>query len=218
MTSRQWTESSLIYGAYRLDNCMLLAGWVAAVLDWEMASLGGPLADVALYATYTGGFSEFGGDTGLNAVYGQRIDLDLEAAHKTVEVNALAALSWATGHWAWMAEHAGAVVNVSSICGLRADTGIGMHGASKAMLNHMTQQLAVELTPGVRVNAVAPELEKTEFATALYEGREEVASDSYPVKRLGVPEDVDSPVSFLLSEEAGWITGKVIIADGGLLV
>lgn len=58
----QRTESSLIHGDYRLDNCVLHAGSVVSVLDWEMATLGDPLADVALFAIYTGGFSEFDND------------------------------------------------------------------------------------------------------------------------------------------------------------
>ena len=62
-----------------------------------------------------------------------------------------------------------------------------MYGATKAMLNSLTELLAVELGPDIRVNGVAPAVVKTKFATALYEGREDLVGQAYPLKRLGVP-------------------------------
>lgn len=156
-------------------------------------------------------------NTGINPVYGPMIELDLDAARKIFEVNVLSALSWTQKvHKAWMGEHGGAVVNVSSVGGLKPAPGIGFYGSSKAMLNHVTQELAVELGPTIRVNAVAPAVVKTKFATALYEGKEEEVSAAYPLKRLGVPEDIGSVVAFLLSDDAGWLTGQVVVIDGGL--
>jgi NAD(P)-dependent dehydrogenase (short-subunit alcohol dehydrogenase family) len=156
-------------------------------------------------------------NTGINPVYGRMIDLELDAARKIVEVNALSALSWTQqAHRAWMGEHGGSVVNVSSVAGHKPAPGIGMYGASKAMLSHITEELAVELGPGVRVNAVAPAVVKTKFATALYEGKEDEVAATYPLKRLGVPEDVGSVVAFLLSRDAAWVTGQVLVIDGGL--
>lgn len=156
-------------------------------------------------------------NTGINPVYGPMIELDLDAARKIFEVNVLSALSWTQKvHKAWMAEHGGAVVNVASVGGLKPAPGIGFYGSSKAMLIHVTQELAVELGPGIRVNAVAPAVVKTRFATALYEGKEEEVSSAYPLKRLGVPEDVSGVVAFLLSEDAAWMTGQVAVIDGGL--
>lgn len=156
-------------------------------------------------------------NAGINPVHGPLVDLDLGAARKIVEVNCLAALSWVQqAHRAWMGEHGGSVVNVSSVAGLRPAPGIGFYGASKAMLCHLTAELAVELGPGVRVNAVAPAVVKTRFATALYEGREDEVAAAYPLKRLGVPEDIGSVVAFLLSEDAAWVTGQIIVVDGGV--
>ncbi|MGW0588431.1 SDR family oxidoreductase [Streptosporangium sp. NPDC002607] len=156
-------------------------------------------------------------NTGINPVYGPMLDLDVEVARKIFEVNCLAALSWVQqAHRAWMGEHGGSVVNVSSVAGVRPAPGIGFYGASKAMLTYITQELAVELGPGVRVNAVAPAVVKTRFATALYEGREEQVASAYPLKRLGVPEDIGGVVAFLLSEDAGWLTGQLIVVDGGV--
>jgi 3-oxoacyl-[acyl-carrier protein] reductase len=156
-------------------------------------------------------------NAGINPAYGPMIELDLGAARKIVEVNCIAALAWTqAAHRAWMAEHGGAVVNVSSVSGVRPAPGIGMYGASKAMLISMTELLALELGPTIRVNAVAPAVVKTKFASALHEGREEQVSAGYPLKRLGVPEDVAGTVAFLLSEDASWLTGQTVVLDGGV--
>ena len=155
-------------------------------------------------------------NTGINPVHGPMVELDLDAARKIVEVNCIAALSWVQKvHRAWMNEHGGAIVNVSSLSSIRSAPGIGFYGATKAMLNSITELLAVELGPGIRVNGVAPAVVKTRFATALYEGREEEASRAYPLKRLGEPADIGSVVAFLLSPDAGWITGQTLCVDGG---
>jgi 3-oxoacyl-[acyl-carrier protein] reductase len=156
-------------------------------------------------------------NTGINPAYGPIMDLDLGAARKVVEVNCIAALSWTQHVYrAWMKEHGGAVVNISSVSGVRPAPGIGFYGASKAMLASLTELMALELAPDIRVNAVAPAVVKTKFATALYEGREAEVSATYPLQRLGEPDDVSSAVAFLLSEEASWITGQLVVLDGGL--
>ncbi len=158
-------------------------------------------------------------NTGINPVYGPLMDLDLGAARKIVEVNALAALSWVQKlHATGLGHRGGAIVNVASVAGVRAAPGIGFYGASKAMLIHLTQELAVELGPTVRVNAIAPAVVKTRFATALYAGREEEVAGAYPLRRLGVPEDIGGAVAFLLSDDAAWVTGQVLVLDGGLLL
>ena len=158
-------------------------------------------------------------NTGINPVYGRMIDIDLEAAAKIFAVNVLSAVAWAQqAYGQWMGEHGGAIVNVASVAGLKPAPNIGMYGASKSALIHVTEELAVELGPDIRVNAVAPAVVKTKFAKALYEGREDEVSAPYPLKRLGLPEDIAGVVGFLLSEDAAWLTGQTITADGGLLL
>jgi NAD(P)-dependent dehydrogenase (short-subunit alcohol dehydrogenase family) len=156
-------------------------------------------------------------NTGINPWYGPMIELDLGVARKIVEVNCIAALSWVQHvHRAWMQEHGGAVVNISSHSAIRPAPGVGFYGASKSMLVAITKLLALELGPDIRVNAIAPAVVKTKFAAALYEGNEEEMSAAYPLKRLGEPEDIAGAVAFLLSEDSSWITGQLIVVDGGL--
>lgn len=158
-------------------------------------------------------------NAGINPVYGPLMKIEPEAARKILEVNVVASLSWTQrAYRASFAERGGAVVNVASVAGLRSAPGIAFYGASKAALIHLTEELAVELGPKVRVNAVAPGVVKTDFALALYSGREEQAAKAYPMNRLGVPEDIAGTVAFLLSDDAGWITGQTIVVDGGLTV
>jgi 3-oxoacyl-[acyl-carrier protein] reductase len=202
-------------------------------LDEAVAHLGGP--DVALavagraddaehqaeavrQAIETFGSIDFlVNNTGINPAYGPLVDLDLTAARKIVEVNCIAAVSWVQQvHRAWMKEHGGAIVNVSSLSSVRSAPGIGFYGASKAMLNSLTETMAVELGPDIRINGVAPAVVKTRFATKLYEGREDEVTAAYPLKRLGIPDDIGSVVAFLLSDDAAWLTGQTIVIDGGV--
>ncbi|MFX0579220.1 SDR family oxidoreductase [Nocardia nepalensis] len=156
-------------------------------------------------------------NAGINPAYGPMVELDLAAARKVFEVNCLAAISWVQqAHKAWLGEHGGSVVNVASVAGIKPAPGIGFYGATKAMLVHITQELAVELGPSIRVNAIAPAVVKTQFATALYDGREEQVAQAYPLKRLGVPKDIGSVAAFLLSDDAAWLTGQLIVVDGGV--
>jgi NAD(P)-dependent dehydrogenase (short-subunit alcohol dehydrogenase family) len=156
-------------------------------------------------------------NTGINPVYGPITDTDAAAAAKILAVNVLAPLAWTRRvRDAWMGEHGGSIVNVASVAGLRSSPGIGMYGVSKAALIRLTMELAAELGPRIRVNAVAPAVVKTKFATALYEGREEEVSAAYPLRRLGTPEDIAGAVAFLLSGDAAWITGQTLVLDGGV--
>ncbi|KID30357.1 dehydrogenase of unknown specificity, short-chain alcohol dehydrogenase like [Prauserella sp. Am3] len=156
-------------------------------------------------------------NTGINPHYGALLDCDDAAAAKIFQVNVLAPLAWTRAvRDAWMGEHGGAIVNVASIAGVRTSPGIGMYGVSKAALIRATTELAQELGPKIRVNCVAPAIVKTSFATQLYEGREAEIASSYPLKRLGVPEDIAGAVTFLLSDAAGWMTGQTLLLDGGV--
>lgn len=152
-------------------------------------------------------------NTGINPVYGPLASVDVDAARKILEVNVVAALQWSRD--AVAAGLTRSIVNIASVAGLGASPGIGMYGVSKAALINLTTQLAFELAPGIRVNAVAPAVIKTAFARALYEGHEAETAAVYPLQRLGEPVDVAGPVAFLLSADAAWITGQTLAIDGG---
>lgn len=152
-------------------------------------------------------------NAGINPAYGPALEIEASIVRKILEVNVVAALEWTRD--AVGAGLSTSIVNLSSISALSAAPGIAFYGVSKAALVNLTLQLAHELAPGIRVNAVAPAVIKTAFARALYEGREEQVAAEYPLQRLGLPDDVAGPVAFLLSEDAAWITGQTIVIDGG---
>ncbi|MCP9624833.1 SDR family oxidoreductase [Nocardia otitidiscaviarum] len=157
-------------------------------------------------------------NTGINPVYGALMDADLDAVRKIFDVNVVAALGYVQeAYRAWMRDNGGAVVNLASVAGIRSTGVIAAYGASKAALIRLTEELAWQLGPRIRVNAVAPGVVKTKFADALYSADEEAAANVYPMKRLGKPEDVAALVAFLVSDQASWITGETVRVDGGLL-
>jgi NAD(P)-dependent dehydrogenase (short-subunit alcohol dehydrogenase family) len=95
---------------------------------------------------------------------------------------------------------------------------IGIYDTTKAGVIHLTKHLAAELAPTVRVNAIAPGLVKTDFAKALYQSGEEAVAAMMPMKRLGIPEDIGPAAVYLASDAASWITGHVMVIDGGLVI
>ncbi|MFI6558662.1 SDR family oxidoreductase [Streptomyces sp. NPDC050534] len=158
-------------------------------------------------------------NAGTNPVFGPIADLDLNVARKVFETNVISALGFAQKTWhAWQKDNGGAIVNIASVAGLAPSPFIAAYGVSKAALINLTQQLAHEFAPKVRVNAIAPAVVKTKFAQALYEGREEEAAAAYPLARLGVPSDIGGAAAFLTSEQSDWITGQTLVVDGGIFL
>lgn len=153
-----------------------------------------------------------------NPYYGDLADLDVARAVKTVSVNQIAPLLWAQKVCqAGMSQRRGTIVNVSSIGGTSVEPNIGWYNTTKAALLHLTRQLAYELAPNVRVNAVAPGLVRTDLARALWEESGDAWAEKLPLRRLGLPEDVANAVAFLASDAASWITGQTLVVDGGAL-
>ena len=158
-------------------------------------------------------------NAGTNPVFGPIADLDLNVARKVFETNVISALGFAQKTWhAWQKENGGAIVNIASVAGIAPSPFIAAYGVSKAAMINLTQQLAHEFAPGVRVNAIAPAVVKTRFAQALYEGREEEAAAGYPLGRLGVPSDIGGAAAFLTSDQSDWVTGQTLVVDGGIFL
>jgi 3-oxoacyl-[acyl-carrier protein] reductase len=116
-----------------------------------------------------------------------------------------------------MRRRAGAIVNLSSIVGLHGNWGQANYAASKAGIIGFTKSLAQELgSRGVRANVVAPGYVKTQLTDVIPEAARAKMLDLTPLGRLGDPEDVAGAVRFLCSDEAAFITGVVLLVDGGL--
>ena len=166
-----------------------------------------------------GGLDILVNNAATNPYMGPVIDADLPRYDKTFDVNVRGPLVWAQAAWrARMQDHGGNIINVSSIGGIRHDSGIGVYNVTKAALIHLTKILAVELAPTVRVNAIAPGLVKTDFARALWEPAEDLVAGAMPLRRLGEPEDIAAAALFLASDLSSWITGETVVVDGGALV
>jgi 3-oxoacyl-[acyl-carrier protein] reductase len=116
-----------------------------------------------------------------------------------------------------MKKRAGSIVNVSSIVGVHGNWGQTNYGASKAGIIGFTKSLARELgSRGVRANVAAPGYVNTRLTDVLPEEAQQAMLANTPLGRLGEPEDIAGAVRFLCSDEAAFITGEVLLVDGGL--
>ena len=157
-----------------------------------------------------------------NPYYGPLAQIPDEAFEKVFLNNVKSVLWLASMTLPGMAERGGgSFISVGSIGGIIANTVIGAYGMSKAADHHLVRNLAAEWGPkNVRVNAIAPGLIKTDFARALWEDdkRRTEREANTPLRRLGVPGDIGGIAVFLASDAAAFITGQVIVADGGVTI
>ncbi|MFE3542574.1 SDR family oxidoreductase [Nocardia sp. NPDC059177] len=155
-------------------------------------------------------------NAGTNPAFGPVIDQDHARFAKIFDVNLWAPVLWTSlVTKAWMGEHGGAIVNTTSIGGFTLEPNIGLYNASKAALTHLTKQLALELAPAVRVNAVAPGVVRTKLAEALWREHEQAVAGATALDRIGEPADIAAAVAFLVSDAASWVTGETMVIDGG---
>jgi NAD(P)-dependent dehydrogenase (short-subunit alcohol dehydrogenase family) len=157
-----------------------------------------------------------------NPYYGPLAQIPDEALDKTFHNNVKSVLWFAGMTLPGMAERGGgSFITVGSIGGIIANTVIGAYGMSKAADHHLVRNLAAEWGPkNVRVNAIAPGLIVTDFARALWEDekRRKEREANTPLRRLGVPRDIGGIAVFLASDAAAFITGQVVVADGGVTI
>lgn len=115
----------------------------------------------------------------------------------------------------------GTILNISSVAGTRPDPGLGVYSISKAAINMLTKALAVELGPhDIRVNALAPGIVKTRFSRALWDNEQIMEREMArtPLERIAEPEEVARMALTLVSGAASYVTGQVILMDGGSTV
>jgi NAD(P)-dependent dehydrogenase (short-subunit alcohol dehydrogenase family) len=212
---------------------VLLSSRKQADLEAAAAEIGG---DTAVFAANAGEpdqaeacvqhcIGHFGGldilvnNAAANPYMGPLMGIDVPRAEKTVKVNQLGVVVWTQlAHRLAMAESGGSVINIASIGGYGVSTSIAYYDTTKAAVIHLTREMAAELAPSIRVNAIAPGLVKTDFARALWEPNEAAIARSMPLARLGEPKDIGNAALFLASDAASWITGHTLVVDGGALI
>ncbi len=220
--------AKVVISSRKADACAAAAatirarGGTAAVIPCNVSRR----ADVE--ALVEGTRKEFGridilvGNAAANPAYGPLGALSDEAFDKIMGTNVKSNLWLCNLTIPEMAARGGgAVIIVSSTGGMRGTAVIGAYGISKAADFALARNLAVEWGPkNVRVNCIAPGLVKTEFARALWENREALArrTERTPLRRIGMPEEIGPIAAFLASPAASFITGQILVADGGLTI
>jgi NAD(P)-dependent dehydrogenase (short-subunit alcohol dehydrogenase family) len=211
---------------------VVLASRKQADLDAVAASIGtagGRALAVACHVGHPGEVEalflrasrEFGTITGLvnnaatNPYLGPTLGVTDAAFDKTFEVNVKSCIY--TTRCLAAQTQAGAVVNIASFAGIRAAPLMGVYAMTKAAVISLTQTLAVELGPGIRVNAIAPGLVETSFSSALLADKEIKSRilGSAPTGRPAQPDEIAGSAVFLLSNASTYITGHTLVVDGG---
>ena len=213
LASRKQADLDRVAGSLPADRAIALACHTGKAEDVE-----------AMFARAVDKFGRVDGlvnNAATNPYFGPLIDTPDAAIDKTFEVNVKGYLYCARA----LVKHArtrgggGAIVNIASIAGLRAAVMQGIYGATKAAVISMTQTLASELGgSGIRVNAIAPGLVETRFASALVNNPqilERVVSRT-PLGRHAQPPELAGAAVYLLSDAASFTTGTTLVVDGGV--
>lgn len=160
-------------------------------------------------------------NVGINPYYGPLREIDEARFVKTMTTNTWPLIRLVqAGIKHGLADGGGSVVAVTTSGTRNASTTVAVYVASKSALDSLCRSLARELGPlGVRVNAIGPGLVRTHTARVLWEGeRGDLHASLVPSGRVGEPIDIGQAATFLLSDEASWLTGHVLVVDGGFLL
>lgn len=202
---------------------------LAEQLDTSAVAVTGDVSDPAVAEAAAEQALELGqlwglvNNAGINVAYQPSVEMSSDQWDETLRVNLVAAASFARsiGRRLMVGGAGGRIVNVSSIAGLTGLPNIVPYNATKAALDALTRTLAVELGPaGVLCNSVAPGTIMTEMVAELMRANpalEERLVAKSPIGRLGSADDAAWPIAFLLTDAAAFITGHVLVADGGRL-
>jgi len=213
----------VLISSRKADSLEIAAKEIGHGCDWFAANAGNEdeaAACVAACVDRFGGIDILVNNAATNPYMGPMLGIDAARANKTVQVN-----QWGVLRWTQLAVEAGlgstpgaSVVNIASIGGINVGGAIGWYNVTKAAVIHITKQLALEMGPDTRVNAIAPGLVKTDMAKALVDAAGEQLAKRLPLKRLGEPADIGGAAVFLASDAASWITGHTLVVDGGALL
>jgi len=209
----------------KADACQAVADEIAAAGGTAIAVPGHAGRAAEIEQTVATVMEKFGrldilvNNAATNPQFGPLVDTDEAAFDKVNEVNVKGPWLFArAAHRAWMGEHGGTILNIASIGGLKSEPFLGAYGATKAALVSLTRTLAREMGgQGIRVNAIAPGLIRTDFARVLVETPEihDRAVGATCVGRVGEPDEIGSAALFLVSDAASYVTGTVLVVDGG---
>ena len=188
--------------------------------EWMVANVGRPdeaAATVEAVIDRHGAVDILVNNAAASPYAGRTIDVDLGAWDKTIQVNLTAPLVWTQECWnRSMSDRSGVVLNISSVGALKTSPVIGVYDMTKSALLHLTEQLAGELGPAVRVNAILPGLVRTDFSRLLWDGDHGDAYErALPMRQLGEPSDIAGMAVLLASDAGAWITGQCFVIDGG---
>ncbi len=218
-------ERGFVVGVLDIDGdaARAMADSLPRAMALEAAVTDEPAVLAALdrFAAHSGGLDVVVNNAGI-VRFGRLAELSLDDWRATVEVNLTGTFVVARAAAARMAnEGGGAIVNITSINGISPGPYAGAYGSTKAAIALLTQQLAIEFGPaGVRVNAVAPGLIDGGMSETIYADPDvrRARESKVPLGRLGTCDDIARVVLWLASDDAAYVTGQNLVADGGVVM